>query len=393
MTQTASLAQQQWHQQAAGLHFETRAWINGEYQAVQGESAFNTVNPATEKTLATFVNASPATVDQAVSAARAAFKSWRYCSPDSRKALLLSLADHMVAARDTLALLDSLEMGMPISIALEQVDDAVNFLRYYAEMIDKVYGELAPADPATTLAFSQPEPRGVIGIISPWNFPLLTAILPIAPALAAGNTVVIKPSEQTPSSLLKLAELAAEAGLPAGVLNVVPGLGITVGKALASHHDINKLHFTGSVPVGRQLMVYAGESNGKPVMLELGGKSPQIVFEDAADLPNLGTVLAQAAFYNTGQLCIAKTRLLVQESCKEKVIEAIKAEINNAFTIGDPLNEQTTFGPIASQKQFDRVQQYFALGQDEDAQRHSLSTSGTQPENRLLYSACFSGYS
>jgi len=264
-------------------------------------------------------------------------------------------------------------------MALEQVNDAARFLRYNAELIDKSYGEIAPADSAIMLALSQPEPRGVVGIISPWNFPLLTALLAIAPALAAGNTVVVKPSEQSPSSVLKLAEIATNAGLPDGVLNVVPGLGITAGAALAGHPDVDKLHFTGSTQVGRQLMVYAGQSNGKSLMLELGGKSPQIVFEDAAGLPGLGKALAQAAFYNTGQICVAKTRLLVQENVKEQILESIKAETQQAFCIGNSLDEQTTFGPIASRKQFDHINHYLETGSAEGADLHTLTTTGNMP--------------
>ncbi|MGX4675962.1 aldehyde dehydrogenase family protein [SAR92 clade bacterium H246] len=369
-----------WPQQAAAIRFETAAFINGDYAPANGSERFITVNPATEKTLATFTDSAITVVDQAVDAARQAFNTWKALSPDKRKASLLRFAEGMAAQRHQLALLDTLEMGMPITIALGQVDDAVNYLRYNAELVDKVYGEIAPSDSATTLALSQPEPRGVIGIISPWNFPLLTAILPIAPALAAGNCVVIKPSEQTPSSTLKLAAIASEAGVPDGVINVVPGLGMTVGKALAGHHDINKLHFTGSVPVGRQLMVYASESNGKPVMLEMGGKSPQIVFEDIADLPGLGSALAQAAFYNSGQICVAKTRLLVHNRIKDQVIDSIKSETASAFTIGDPLDEKTSYGPIASPRQFQRVKQYLERGQASSADYHSLACSGQQPD-------------
>ncbi|MDC1513860.1 aldehyde dehydrogenase family protein [Porticoccaceae bacterium] len=368
-----------WETRAAAIKFNTAAFIQGDYVPVTGSDPFITVNPATEATLATFTDSDTKTVDQAVASARQAFNAWKRLSPDKRKAILLAVAEAIAAQRNTLALLDTLEMGMPISMALGQVDDAVNYLRYNAELVDKVYGEISPSDSATTLALSQPEPRGVIGIISPWNFPLLTAILPIAPALAAGNCLVIKPSEQTPSSTLKLAEIACEAGLPAGVFNVVPGLGITAGKALASHQGINKLHFTGSVPVGRQLMVYAGESNGKPVMLEMGGKSPQIVFEDAANLPNLGAALAQAAFYNSGQICVAKTRLLVQENCREQVLEQIKAETKTVFHMGDPLDECTTFGPISSRKQFERVNHYLSLGKESGAALHKIKTAGNKP--------------
>jgi acyl-CoA reductase-like NAD-dependent aldehyde dehydrogenase len=375
-----------WAQSAAAIKFETRPFIGDDYVpsgvgcSATDRNVFTTVNPATENVLADFADAGGRDVDQAVMAARKSFVAWRHYAPDYRKAVMFAVADHIERERDTLALLDSLEMGMPISMALDQVDGAAGFLRYNAELIDKVYGEIAPSDAATSIAFSQPEPRGVVGIICPWNFPLVTIMLAIAPALAAGNSVVVKPSEQTPSSALKLAEIAAEAGLPAGVLNVVPGLGITAGAALASHNDVDKLHFTGSTQVGRQLMVYAGQSNGKPMMLELGGKSPQIVFEDAADLPRLGATLAQSAFYNSGQLCVAKTRLLVHENIKEKIVEAIQAETKDVFTMGDPLDENTTFGPIASNKQLDRIKTYLELGKKEGAAPQILMTAGEMPK-------------
>ena len=372
-----------WNQFAATIQFGTSSFIDGDYwtlgNGAKSKKGFETVNPATENELASFADAGEEAVDQAVISARKAFISWRYCPPDQRKTILFAVADRIEAERDTLALLDTLEMGMPISMALEQVDGSVGILRYNAELIDKVYGEVAPVDPLTTLALSQPEPRGVVGIITPWNFPLMTAMFAIAPALAAGNCLVVKPSEQAPSSVLKLAEIASEAGLPSGVLNVVLGLGITAGAALASHNDVDKLHFTGSTSVGRQLMVYAGQSNGKPVMLELGGKSPQIVFEDAENLPKLGGALAGAAFYNSGQLCVARTRLLVHENCKEQILESIRIETQNVFKIGDPLDETTTFGPISSRKQFDQVNSYSGLGVNEGANQEILKTAGDMP--------------
>ena len=208
-----------WSQKAGSIRFETRAFIDGDYRISNEKEFFTTVNPATECELATFADADCNSIDQAVIAARKAFSQWRHVAPDQRKAVLLAVADRIDAERETLALLDCLEMGMPISMALEQVDGAAGFLRYYAELVDKVYGDVAPSDPATTLAITQREPQGVVGVISPWNFHLATAMVAIAPALAAGNTVVIKPSEQTPSSVLKLAEIATEAGLPPGVLN------------------------------------------------------------------------------------------------------------------------------------------------------------------------------
>ena len=371
-----------WQQKANTVQFETQPFIAGDYDKHHYDAVFTTENPATKTELAVFADGGNHAIDQAVTAARSAFQQgWQWLSPDRRKSLLLSWADHIQAEREALALADCLEMGMPIAMALEQVDGAVAYLRYYAEFTDKVYGEVATVDPANTLGMSVREPRGVVGIISPWNFPFMTAMLAIAPALVAGNTLVLKPSEQTPSSMLKLAEIAIQAGLPAGVFNVVPGLGITTGAALAGHKEVGLLHFTGSVNVGRQLMIYAGQSNGKPVMLELGGKSPQIVFDDAVDLPNLGAALAGAVFYNSGQYCMAKSRLLVHESVKEQVIAAIAAEAKTVFTTGDPLDESTTFGPISSRKQFDRVTGYLDIGESEGADPLRIETAGNVPAN------------
>ena len=369
-----------WAEQAKTLSFETRSFIGGDYSHSSSPDRFHTVNPANASTLAEFVDGNLSDIDKAVVAARQAFRGgWRTLAPGQRKTLLLNFADQVRAAKNQLALLDCLEMGMPIASALDQVDMAADFLQHNAELADKLYGEVVPADSAHILAMTIPEPRGVVGVISPWNYPLLTAVLGIAPALATGNTVVIKPSEQTPSSTLKLAEIACQSGLPAGVFNVVLGSGITAGAALAGHSDVDKLHFTGSTAVGRQLMVYAGQSNGKPVMLEMGGKSPQIVFEDAADLTGLGTSLVQSAFWNTGQLCVARTRLIVHENSKEQVLDAIKRATKNAFTIGNPLDETVNFGPIASAKQYQRVRDYIDLAQQAGCILTPLNTSGLEP--------------
>lgn len=332
--------------------------------------------------MAAFPDCGADDVDAAVAAARDAFRrDWRGRAPESRKAILGQVAAGVRAAREELALLDCLEMGMPISIALSAVDSTADFLLYYAELADKIYGEVAPSDTRNTLAMSYREPRGVIGIISPWNYPLLTAISAIAPALAAGNAVVAKPSELAPSSVLKLAGIAHSAGLPAGVLNVVPGRGPTAGAALARHMEVDKLHFTGSTATARELMVYSGQSNGKPVMLEAGGKSPQIVFEDALELEGLGASLAQSAFVNTGQLCVARTRLIVHENVTGRVLDAIRAQTTESFTTGDPLDESVNFGPIASRGQFERVRGYLQLGEQEGADLQILETAGTMPSS------------
>lgn len=372
----------QWTSRAAAVRFETRPFIGGDFCLPRTAEVFQTQNPATRCGLTSFPDCAAADIDLAVAAARDAFRcDWRARAPDSRKAVLSQVAASVRAAREELALLDCLEMGMPISMALLQIDWAADFLLYYAELADKIYGEVAPTDTRNTLAMTYREPRGIVGIISPWNYPLLTAISAIAPALAAGNTVVAKPSELAPSSVLKLAEIACRSGLPAGVLNVVPGRGPTAGTALARHMDVDKIHFTGSTTVARELMVHSGQSNGKPVMLEAGGKSPQIVFEDAVDLAGLGASLTQSAFINTGQLCVARTRLIVHENVMERVLDAVRAQTTKSFTTGNPLDEAVTYGPIASCRQFERVCAYLDLGKREGAELQALDTAGVMPES------------
>jgi len=354
-----------WQARAQSLRFPTAAFVDGAEQGSAGSETFETINPATAGRLALFPDSNGADVDAAVRAARGALACWRRLAPMRRKQLLLDLADAMRREHETLALYDSLEMGKPISQAIDEALAAADFLQYYAEMADKILGDVTPMAVDTGLAMTLLEPRGVVGVITPWNFPMMTALSAIAPALAAGNTVVQKPSEHAPSSSLHLAALAAGVGIAPGVLNVLPGMGASTGRALALHRDIDKLHFTGSGAVGRQLMIYAGESNGKPVILETGGKSPQIVFADAVDIAGLGEVLVAEAFSNAGQICVSRTRLLVQECAREAVVAAIRKGAGSVFRIGDPLDSAVSFGPVSSRKQFDRVKSYLALGERE----------------------------
>ncbi len=374
-----------WAARAAVVRFETRPFIQGAHRHPLTATTFRTENPASGDALGIFPDCAAADGEPAVTAARAAFRDgWRSRAPESRKAILSRVAAAVRAAREELALLDCLEMGMPISMALSQADEAADFLQYYAELADKIYGEVAPTDTRSTLAMTYRAPRGVIGVISPWNYPLLIAVCALAPALAAGNTVVAKPSELAPSSVLRFAAIAHDAGLPAGVLNVVPGRGPRAGAALAGHRDVDMLHFTGSTTVGRQLLVYSGQSNGKPVMIEAGGKSPQIVFEDAAELAGLGASLAQSAFVNSGQLCVARTRLLLHENVATRVLDAIRRQTFESFRIGSPLDVDVNFGPLASRKQFERVRAYLELGKGEGAELQPLETAGVVP-----MSGCF----
>jgi acyl-CoA reductase-like NAD-dependent aldehyde dehydrogenase len=352
-------AQINWRERAAQVTFRTECFIGGRHLPFKSaEATFDTVNPATGVALAHFPAGSAADIDDAVVAARKAFRGhWGASAPEYRKQCLLRFAAHVEARAQDFALMDSLEMGKPVKMALGEVAIAVRFLRFYAEAADKAYGEVAPTDPARGLTLTLREPYGVVGAIVPWNFPMMIACMAIGPALAAGNTVVIKPSEISPSSALLLAQAAVEAGVPDGVLNVVPGLGTTVGAALALHMDVDKLHFTGSTRVGRKMLEYAGQSNGKSVMLEVGGKSPQLVFADALDIPGLADSLAASVFFNTGQVCVARSRLLVEESIAEEVLRRVGAA-SAAFIGADPLDERSICGPVASKAQLERVSRY-----------------------------------
>ena len=347
-----------WRGRAAAVSFRTDCFIDGRYVAhSEVAESFATVNPATGDTLANFPVGSGRDVDRAVKAARAAFRSWGGQAPELRKKCLLDFAAKAESRAEDFALRDSLEMGKPVKMALAEMQVAVRFLRFYAEAIDKTHGEVAPTDPARGLTLTLREPWGVVGAIVPWNFPMMLACWCVAPALAAGNTVVLKPSEVTPSSALLLAETAVEAGVPRGVLNVVPGLGTTVGAALALHMDVDKLHFTGSQVTGRKMLEYAGQSNGKSVMLELGGKSPQIVFRDALEIPGLVESIAASVFFNTGQVCVARSRLLVEAPAADEVLERLRVAVQ-PYIGGDPLDERSICGPVASQAQLDRIRKH-----------------------------------
>jgi acyl-CoA reductase-like NAD-dependent aldehyde dehydrogenase len=363
MTETLERSPAAWQESADRVALHIRPFIGGEYQTSTADERFQDINPANEQPLAEVPVGSAADVDAAVRAARRRFQdgSWSDASPVHRAEVLSKLADLIVEHREELALLDSLEMGKPIRAALWDAEFfAAGALRTWAGFADKLYGETAPIMPGR-FVFNVYEPRGVVGAITPWNFPVVNAIIKIGPALAAGNTVVLKPSELSPSSALKVAELAVQAGVPEGVLNVVPGLGSTVGAALALHEDVDFLSFTGSTATGRKIMEASGRSNGKPVMLECGGKSPQVVFDDVERLDAVAAATVENVLWNTGQVCSAHSRLVVQKDVKEALLDQVVA-LAGAHQPGDPLDEQTTLGPLASPAQRDRVRGYLEQG-------------------------------
>ncbi|WP_108447497.1 aldehyde dehydrogenase family protein, partial [Halomonas denitrificans] len=341
-----------------------------------------TVNPATGETLAEVASCDAADAEVAVAAARAAVDggAWSRLAPGKRKAVLLKLADLMAAHKHELALLDTLDMGKPISSALGDLAGAIGCLRYQAECIDKLYGEVAPTG-EEALALVLREPLGVVAAIVPWNFPLMMTAWKIAPALAAGNSVILKPSEKSPLSALRLASLAREAGLPRGVFQVLPGYGHTVGKALALSMEVDCLAFTGSTGVGKQLMQYAGQSNLKKVYLECGGKSPNLVFADCKDLDRVAEHAAAAIFHNQGEVCIAGSRLLVENSIREAFVEKVLAAAE-AMQPGDPLDPASFMGAMVDQAQYERVLDYIRRGVEEGAQ---LRTGGAALEGPGLF--------
>ena len=330
-------------------------YIGGEFRQAKSGSTFDCVNPATGTLLAAVASAQTADVDDAVRSARRAFESgeWSRSSVGHRREVLLRLADLINAHRVELALLDSLDMGKLVNEAFTvDVPSAAGLFTYYGEALDKINGEIAPTDPGS-LALVTREPLGVVGAVTPWNFPLDLAVWKVAPALAAGNSVVLKPSERAPLSSLRLAELATEAGLPAGVLNVVPGLGETAGAAIGLHPDIDVVAFTGSTATGKRFLRYAGESNMKQVWLECGGKSPNVVFADA-DLDQALDKAVFGAFYNQGAVCSANSRLLIEKSIAEEFIAGLVARAG-AVRPGNPLDPDATLGAIVDEAHTDHV--------------------------------------
>ncbi|WP_413616392.1 aldehyde dehydrogenase [Halomonas cupida] len=350
---------------------ESRAWINDAFVDAESGATFDTINPATGEVLASVASCDAADADKAVAHARAAFASgeWSRLAPGQRKKVMLKLADLMEQHRDELALLDTLDMGKPVMSSLGDMAGAIGCIRYQAECIDKLYGEVAPTG-QDSLGLVLREPLGVVASIVPWNFPLMMTAWKIGPALAAGNSVILKPSEKSPLSALRLAQLAQEAGIPKGVFQVLPGFGHTVGKALALSMDVNCLAFTGSTGVGKQLMQYAGQSNLKRVYLECGGKSPNLVFADCRDLDKVARHAAEAIFHNQGEVCIAGSRLLVENSVREAFVDKV-LQAAESMQPGDPLDPQSFMGAIVDRTQYERILDYIRKGVEEGAQLRS----------------------
>lgn len=358
-----------WRARAKALQVETGLIIDGKAVPALDGATHPVINPATGATIAEAACGSAADIDRAVAAAKAAWEDgrWRHMYPRERMAVMRRWADLVEVQAEELALLETLSMGKPITDALTiDLPEVVVTIRYFGEAIDKIAG-LSTISAHDAVHIISREPLGVVGAISPWNYPLLMAAWKVAPALAAGNCVVLKPSELAPLSSIRLAQLFLEAGGPAGVFNVVNGTGIEAGKALALHNDVAKISFTGSTAVGKQLMVYAGQSNMKRVSLETGGKSPQVFMPDLPDLDRAAEYAVRGIFDNAGQVCNAGSRLLVHAAIRDDFIAAFTRKAQELYPPGDSLDPATTLGPLVSSAQQGKVLGWIESGKAEGA--------------------------
>ena len=359
----SNLTRSEWESMAAGLTINGQAWIDGEYTSAESGETFECLSPIDGRHLAQIASCDETDVNKAVAVARQVFDSgvWSRKPPVERKSILQAFADLIETHAQELALLETLDMGKPISEALnDDIPGSANAIRWSAEAIDKVYDEVAPTG-EDILGLVTREPAGIVAAVVPWNFPLNMACWKLGPALATGNSVILKPSEKSPLTAIRIAALAEAAGLPRGVLQVLPGFGQTAGKALALHNDVDCIAFTGSTAVAKQLQVYAGESNMKRVWLEAGGKSPQIVFADCDNLDRAASVAAMAIGYNQGEVCTAASRLLVERSIYDEFMALVKEHLHD-WQPGHPLDPETTSGAMVDQIQTTKVLEYIEAG-------------------------------
>ncbi len=351
------------------LSFRTQAFIGGQFVDALSGKKFASENPATGRLLAEIAECEEEDVDRAVADARGAYErgGWSRAKPAQRKRVLLRFAELLEKHAAELALLDALEAGKPIKDCVGiDIPETIDTMRWHAEACDKLYDYVSPSGPRH-LGLIRREPVGVVGAVIPWNFPALMAAWKLGPALAAGNSVVLKPAELTSLSALRMAELAAEAGVPAGVLNVVPGFGPGAGEPLGRHMDVDMVAFTGSTEVGRLFLRYAAESNLKRVILECGGKSPQVVLADAANLAAVAEHVVNAAFWNMGENCSCGSRLIVHRSIKDALVENV-AQLAGAWLLGDPLDPLTSVGSLIERPHLQKVLGYIEAGCAEGAQ-------------------------
>jgi 4-(gamma-glutamylamino)butanal dehydrogenase len=357
-----------WLTRAAALEIEGRAFVSGAYVGALGGATFARVSPIDGKVFANVADCGAADIDRAVKSARATFESgvWRDADPQHKKRVLLRFADLIRENAEEIALLETLDVGKVIGNSLGvDVPFCANCIQYYAELADKLYDEIAPVG-SHDVAMVRKEPLGVVGAIVPWNYPLIIAAWKLGPALVAGNSVILKPAEQSPLGSLVLGRLAKEAGLPDGALNIVPGFGEKAGRPLALHPDVDMIAFTGSTEVGKLMMVYAGQSNMKRVALECGGKSPHVVMPDA-DLDAAAEAIAWGIYYNQGETCHAGSRVLAHVSIREALVRKIAETQTAHIPLGHPFDAGSQLGAMVEERQMERVLSYIELGVREGA--------------------------
>ena len=355
-----------WQQRALDLKPQSKIFIDGNYVDAASGKTFENFSPSDGHLICNVASGDSEDINRAVASAKKAYDSgvWREMNPRDKKIIMLRWAQLLGEHREELALLEAIDTGRPIGDALSvDAPNSTRVIQWYAETIDKTYDEIAPA-PRNALAMITREPLGVIGAVVPWNYPMMITSWKLGPAIAMGNSIVVKPAENSSLSALKMAELAVAAGLPAGVFNVVPGLGAEAGQALARHMDVAKIAFTGSGPTGRKMMQYAAESNMKQVSLELGGKSPQVVLNDCVDLEAAASTIGWAIYYNAGQTCNAGSRIIVEKAVKDELFAHLHKFLEN-FVVGNQFDPSTQMAGLVSEIQRDRVNAYLDLvGQD-----------------------------
>jgi len=349
---------------AADLAFPTQAFIDGSFRPAISGNTFETINPATGTVLAKVAACGPEDVDFAVAKARDAFEDgrWSRLHPSARKEILIHFTRLLKRNARELAVLESLDSGKTIyDCETVDVPETIHCLTWHAELIDKIYDQVSPASD-NHIAMIVREPVGVVGLVLPWNFPLLMLAWKIGPALAAGNSVIVKPAKETTLSALRVAEIAMEAGIPAGVFNVLPGGGAQVGEPLGKHMDVDMVSFTGSTETGRRFPRYSADSNLKEVTLEMGGKNPAVVLDDAENIDRVAAHLVNGAFWNMGENCSASSRLIVQRGIKDALLKRMVAHARE-WPMGDPLNPENRVGALVSKAHFDKVASYLEKGQ------------------------------
>ena len=375
----ASLSTSDWHARAAGVKYEKGHFIDGKFVDSVAGGRFTVINPATGEPLCEVSAGTSSDIDLAVASAKRTVRSrvWSRMAPRDRMAILATYARLIDANAERFSLLDTLCMGKPISDMVNiDVPSAAKCFGYFGELIDKIDGAVT-ATAQDAFHYILREPLGVVGCIVPWNYPLLMATWKVAPALAAGNSVVLKPAEQSPLSALLMAQLFVEAGGPPGVFNVVNGMGETAGAALALHMDVAKIAFTGSTEIGKQMLIYAGQSNMKRVALECGGKSPQIFLADLPDLDTAVTYAINGIYGNMGEVCNAGSRLLIDKPIAEEFIARFIEKGKTAYRAGDPLDPATNLGPLVTASHRDRVMSYIGKGKAEGAR---VAFGGNTPD-------------